>query len=119
MAGNPVALAAGTATLRELKKGDAYRTIEALGAALDAAAAARGVRVARVGGIFWPYLDPDGPVPTTAEAITARAVDAYRSRYHGWLGRGIYLPPSAYEVGFLSGAHELEHVEELVAALAG
>jgi glutamate-1-semialdehyde 2,1-aminomutase len=119
MAGNPVALAAGIATLRELKKGDAYRTIHALGARLDEQAKAQGVRIKRVGPIFWPYLDDAGDIPRTDDAISKKAVDVYRSRYAGWLKQGIYLPPSAYEVGFLSGAHEAAHVDKLVAALGG
>jgi glutamate-1-semialdehyde 2,1-aminomutase len=118
MAGNPVALAAGIATLRELRKGDAFRTIEALGARLDERARAAGVRVARVGGVFWPYLDDEGDIPRTAEGISARAVERYRGGYRSWLERGVYLPPSAYEVGFLTGAHEPAHIDKLVDVVA-
>ena len=39
-------------------------------------------------------------------------------RYRGWLDQGIYLPPSAYEVGFLSAAHQGADVARLVEALA-
>lgn len=117
MAGNPVALAAGIATLQELKHGDTYNKIEMLGAQLDAAAAQARIRIARVGGVFWPWLD-DSPIPTTAECIGTRAVEAYRARYRGWLAAGIYLPPSAYEVGFLCGAHTTADIEALVAVLA-
>lgn len=119
MAGNPVALSAGVATLLELRKGHVYRTIAELGGRLDHKARVAGLRVPRVGGIFWPYLDGAGEIPRTAEAITAHAVEVYKTGYPRWLAQGIYLPPSAYEVGFLSGAHTAEHVDRLIDALAG
>lgn len=118
MAGNPVALAAGIATLDVLATDDAYARLDALGAHLDQAALAAGVRIARVGSIFWPYLDATGELPRTATSISPQAVARFRAAYHGWLGQGIYLPPSAYEVGFLSLAHERSHVDRLVSALA-
>ncbi|MBM3960792.1 MAG: aminotransferase class III-fold pyridoxal phosphate-dependent enzyme [Planctomycetes bacterium] len=119
MAGNPVALAAGIATLTELRRGDAYRTLETLGARLQERAAQRGLRMARVGSLFWLYLDDDAAaVPVRAEDISARAVARFRAAYRGWLDRSVYLPPSAYEVGFLSAAHEPAHVDTLVDVLA-
>ena len=117
MAGNPVALAAGVATLQELKKGAVHEHLAKLGAQLSERAAARGITMARVGSVFWPILD-DGPVPHRAEDIRDSAVQAFKTRYRGWLDRGIYLPPSAYEVGFLSAAHRPEHIDSLVDALA-
>ena len=120
MAGNPVALAAGIATLEVLKTGEPYRALEALGVALDEAVAkvsGRAFRLVRQGSLFWPYFDLEGAVPTRAEAITPAAVAGFKSRYASWLDRGVYLPPSAYEVGFLSQAHTREHVAQLVEAL--
>ena len=120
MAGNPVALAAGIATLSELKKGEVYRHLEALGAVLDSAVADkkdRAFRMLRVGSLFWPYYALTGPIPTQAEKIAPEAVTGFKSRYGKWLDAGIYLPPSAYEVGFLSAAHSPNDVERLVAAL--
>lgn len=120
MAGNPVALAAGIATLNELKTGAPYAQLETLGAAMDAAVKRRGeraFRVVRVGSVFWPYYEPGGDNPTQAEQITDGAVRQFKARYAGWLDAGLYLPPSAYEVGFLSAAHSVEHVERLVGAL--
>ncbi len=120
MAGNPVALAAGLATLEELRTGAPYRALETLGQALDAAVAKRqdrAFRLVREGSLFWPYYALEGPVPTQAEQVTPAAVAQFKARYAGWLDAGIYLPPSAWEVGFLSAAHTLEHVERLAAAL--
>jgi glutamate-1-semialdehyde 2,1-aminomutase len=45
-------------------------------------------------------------------------VQAYHSRYRGWLARGVYLPPSAYEVCFLSAAHTTADVDKLLDVLA-
>jgi glutamate-1-semialdehyde 2,1-aminomutase len=120
MAGNPVALAAGIATLTELQRGEVYRTLETLGARLQERAVAKKVPLARVGSLFWPYLaDGDAvAVPVRAEDIHESAIARFRAGYHGWLARGLYLPPSAYEVGFLSAAHEPAHVDAVVDALA-
>lgn len=117
MAGNPVALAAGIATLSELKKGDTHRTIATLGARLVERAAAAKLKVAHVSGVFWPWLD-DSDIPTNAESIGDKAVDRYRAAYRGWLAQGLYLAPSAYEVGFLSGAHTPAQIDAVVDALA-
>ena len=58
-----------------------------------------------------------GPIPIQAEKIAPEAVAGFKSRYGGWLEAGFYLPPSAYEVGFLSAAHSPNDVERLIAAL--
>ena len=120
MAGNPVALAAGIATLKELRTGDPYRHLDALGAVLDSAVESkkdRAFRLVRVGSLFWLYYSLAGPIPTQAERIAPEAVAGFKSRYGGWLDAGFYLPPSAYEVGFLSAAHSPDDVERLVRAL--
>lgn len=121
MAGNPVALAAGIATLQVLRGGEPYRTLAKLGAHLDAQVAALArppFRLRREGSLFWPYYELDGPLPTRAEAITPAAVQGFKARYAGLLEAGLYLPPSAYEVGFLSAAHTPAHVDALVRGLA-
>jgi glutamate-1-semialdehyde 2,1-aminomutase len=120
MAGNPVALAAGIATLQTLRTGEPYRHLDKLGTALMAAVerkASREFRMVRVGSLFWPYYELHGAIPTQAEKISPEAVNGFKRRYSQWLDAGIYLPPSAYEVGFLSAAHSVEDVERLVAAL--
>jgi glutamate-1-semialdehyde 2,1-aminomutase len=122
MAGNPVALAAGIATLTQLKGGEPYRVLERLGAELDTQLARRpqaAFRMVRQGSLFWPYFDLQGPVPTRAEDISPAAVSGFKARYAGWLDRGVYLPPSAYEVGFLSSAHTPAQVASLVDVLVG
>ncbi len=122
MAGNPVCLAAGVATLTELAEGGAYRHIEMLGRHLDAAfakhALAKRAQLPRIGPIVWPYFDVDAALPAAASAISSTAVNEYHRRYRGWLARGVYLPPSAYEVCFLSAAHTTADVDTLLDVLS-
>ena len=121
MAGNPVALAAGIATLAELAEGKVYAHLEALGKHLDAAVAKHRVskiaQFPRVGSIIWPYFDATGAVPSTASAIPSQPITDYHGRYRRWLGRGVYLPPSAYEVCFLSAAHTTSDLDTLLDVL--
>ncbi len=122
LSGNPVAMAAGLATLGVLEREDGWNRLEAAGAALEArlapvfAAAPVPVASCRVGSIFWMCLQ-DGPAPRAAEAIAPVAAARYRPVFHALLERGIALAPSAYEVGFLSLAHTAEHLDRLAGAL--
>ncbi len=115
MAGNPVALAAGIATLETLRQPGTYETLEKLGAHLENGwkTLAKGLSLQRVGSLFWPYLDTR-PAPTTAEAIDPEVINRFHQRYRGWLDRGVYLPPSGYEVGFLSTSHSTADVDRLL-----
>jgi glutamate-1-semialdehyde 2,1-aminomutase len=122
MAGNPVALAAGIATLDALVAENAWARLEELGAALEkkhaAHAAAKVVRLKRVGSIVWPYFELAGDWPKEASDIGNEAAARYHRAYRGWLARGVYLPPSAYEVCFLSPAHTPAHLDAFLDALA-
>ena len=71
----------------------------------------------RTGSIFWPYF-ADGPVPRTTAAISQDAVRRFNRIHPRLLDQGLYLPPSAYEVLFLSAAHTESDVTRLVHALA-
>jgi glutamate-1-semialdehyde 2,1-aminomutase len=121
MAGNPVCLAAGVATLTELAEGGVYRHIEMLGKHLDAGFAKHALKkqaqLPRIGPIAWPYFDVSAALPVAASAISSAAVNEYHRRYRGWLARGVYLPPSAYEVCFLSAAHTTADVDTLLDVL--
>jgi glutamate-1-semialdehyde 2,1-aminomutase len=120
LSGNPLAMAAGCAALRLLYGGDAYARLEALAAplaeGLEAAAAAAGVpaRVARVGSMLTLFFT-DAPV---VDYDTARTADTgrYARFFHGMLERGVYLPPSQFEVCFVSLAHTEADVEATVQA---
>ena len=122
MAGNPVCLAAGVATLTELAEGGVYRHLDALGKHLDATYARHALKsqaqLPRVGPIVWPYFDTRAALPVAASSISGNAIEEYHRRYRGWLAHGVYLPPSAYEVCFLSAAHTTADVDKLLDVLA-
>ena len=122
MAGNPVCLAAGVATLSELAEGGVYRHLDMLGKHLDAAFARHALKsqaqLPRVGPIVWPYFETRAALPVAASSISASAIEEYHRRYRGWLAHGVYLPPSAYEVCFLSAAHSTADVDKLLDVLA-
>jgi glutamate-1-semialdehyde 2,1-aminomutase len=119
LSGNPLAVAAGLATLALLDD-DAYarlgRTTDALAAGLAAAAADAGVpvQVPHVTGLFTIFFS-DRPVNNYADA-QACDMDAYARFCRAMLERGIYPPASGYEAWFPSLAHTDEHVERTLAA---
>lgn len=123
LSGNPVAMAAGLATMKTLEEEDGWARLEALGRVLEEiltpvlADAAEPAHLVRVGSIFWISLQPGDP-PRSAETVEAAAADRYRAVFHGLLRHGVALAPSAYEVGFLSLAHGREHIERLGSSLA-
>ena len=127
LSGNPLAMAAGIAALRELEEQDPYARLDALGrrmrdAAL-AAAKAKGIPVqAPQRGSMFSIFFTDQPV---SDYETALASDAkiFSRFFHACLDRGVYLPPSAYETAFLSTAHAgaaIDRACEVIAtAIAG
>ena len=123
LSGNPVAMAAGAATLRILLAdgGAAYSELDRLGAALEEGIAGvfakHGVpcSVVRVGSILWLALQ-EGEAPRRFEAIRPEAAEVYAGLHRALLERGISLAPSAYEVFFVSLAHDSETIEETVKA---
>jgi glutamate-1-semialdehyde 2,1-aminomutase len=120
LSGNPLAVAAGLATLRALEDPAAYQRLEALGARLEAglveAAKRAGVplTVNRVGSMLTGFF-ADGPVvdlDSAKRSDTAR----YGRFFHGMLGRGVFLAPSQFEAAFVSLAHTEEDVDSAARA---
>ena len=122
LSGNPVAMAAGIAALDVLVRDSGWPKLEALGAALERmiapvlAKSPLPVRFVRIGSLFWLALH-DGPAPRTAITLGPLETERFASIFHAMLARGVYLPPSAYEVCFLSLAHTLSDLEHFVHAL--
>jgi glutamate-1-semialdehyde 2,1-aminomutase len=121
LSANPVAMCAGLAALQQLADGRIYQQLEALGAQLETQLKGLpGLTVQRSGSIFWMCRTVAGagsqPMRTPA-AFPADAGKNFAALFHPLLGRGIYLAPSAFEVGFLSAAHTSEHIEALVSGL--
>jgi glutamate-1-semialdehyde 2,1-aminomutase len=115
LSGNPLAMAAGLATLDVLARPGVWQRAAdwaAQAASTIAAAAARvGVplTVQRVGTMFTPFFT-EGPVRTFAEAKRADA-QAYGRFFHAMLESGVYLPPSAFEAAFTSAVHGERELE--------
>ncbi len=123
LSGNPVAMAAGLATLRILERDNVIAKLDEMGAILEAKATAalkatgRTVGFARIGSIFWLSFQ-DGEPPRSAEAIDGAAGARFAPLFQALLDKGIYIAPSAYEVGFLNAAHTEADIDVFVAALA-
>lgn len=121
LSANPVAMCAGLAMLQRLEDGGVYARLDALGARLETAVARiPHLAVQRVGSVFWFCLTASGrpelPIRRTA-AAPADAGANYARIYHPLLESGIYLAPSAWEVGFLSAAHSETDIDILADAL--
>jgi glutamate-1-semialdehyde 2,1-aminomutase len=122
LSGNPLAMAAGLATLDVLDEPEVWARAErwAAGAAmaLSQAAARAGVplTVQRVGTMLTPFFT-DRPIGNFADA---RSTDrpGYNRFFHAMLERGVYLPPSAFEAAFTSAAHGDREMEVLEQAAA-
>ncbi len=120
LSGNPVATAAGLATLAELRRPDVYEALERTGAALEEglrdAAARAGVpaRVQRVGAMWTVFF---GVAEVTDWDTASKADTRAFARWHqAMLRRGVYLPPSQWEAAFHSITHDDEVVEATLAA---
>jgi glutamate-1-semialdehyde 2,1-aminomutase len=120
LSGNPVAVAAGLATLKALSQTGVYEALEEKGAwlarELAQAAAPSGVplTVNRVGSMLTVFFTP-GPVHNLDDAKKAD-LDRFRQFFQGMLKAGVYLPPSQFEAWFVSLPHRQEDLEYTVAA---
>jgi len=115
LSGNPMAVAAGLATLRYLiAHPEIYETLEARAAQLTAWTPP-GLTVNRVGSMFTMFFSPD---PVT-DWDSAKRCDTARFAkfFHFLLERGVYIAPSQFEAGFVSLAHSEEDIATTVAAV--
>jgi glutamate-1-semialdehyde 2,1-aminomutase len=123
LSGNPVAMAAGLATLKELERPGVYEGLESLGTRLEngwqAALEASDTpgTVVRVGSVLWLALQ-EGQPPRSASAIDPGAAARYGPLHARLLEDGVWMAPSAYEVAFLSTAHTERDVDRVVEALS-
>lgn len=120
LSGNPVASAAGLATLRGCTP-DVYGRLdvvshaiaEAVAAELTAASVPHTIQWA---GSMFSVFFRDGAVTNYDEA-RAQDTDAFRRFFHSMLDQGVHLPPSAFEAWFVSAAHDDAAVDHVIAAL--
>jgi glutamate-1-semialdehyde 2,1-aminomutase len=121
LSGNPLAMAAGLATLRQIDAMPGfYDVLEGLGARLEAgvrAQIARGgypCRIARVGSMWTLFFAADEVVDWTGAALCETA--RYGRFFHEMLRAGVSLAPSQFEANFISAAHTGADIDETIAA---
>jgi len=118
LSANSVAMCAGLATLRQLADGSLYSRLDTLGARLDAAfATQQKIQLQRIGSLFWFYLAQPGAALRSLGDMKSRPAAPFGPVFHQLLDGGIYLAPSAFEVGFLSAAHSPAQVDALAQAM--
>jgi glutamate-1-semialdehyde 2,1-aminomutase len=120
LSGNPLAMAAGLATLGILREKGAYERLEALGRRLQdglvrgATHAGIDLCVQRVGSMFTAFFQK-GPVWNEADAIKSQR-EQFGRFFHALLRRGVYFPPSQLESAFISLAHLDADIDRAVTA---
>jgi glutamate-1-semialdehyde 2,1-aminomutase len=119
LSGNPLAMAAGLAQLRELDRIDGWKLLEKLGAhfeelARDAIKDARiDLTFHRIGSMFCLFF-ARGPIVDLAGAQRSD-LKMFAKFFHACLKQGIYFAPSQFETGFISTAHSRENIEKTAA----
>ncbi|MET3961391.1 glutamate-1-semialdehyde 2,1-aminomutase [Marmoricola sp. OAE513] len=124
LSGNPVATAAGLATL-QLATEDVYAGVDAVAATISSAATdaltAAGVphRLQSNGNMFSVFFGEAVAGAAVRDYATAQTQDSevFKAFFHAMLDAGVYLPPSAFESWFVSGAHDDRAVQHVLDAL--
>ncbi|MFZ3375427.1 MAG: glutamate-1-semialdehyde 2,1-aminomutase [Chthoniobacterales bacterium] len=115
LSGNPLAMTAGLAQLRELERIDAWKLLEKLGAQFENAVceALRKSEVRatfrRIGSMFCLFF-ASGPIVDLASAQRSD-LKTFAKYFQGCLKRGVYFAPSQFETGFISTAHSSDDIE--------
>ena len=118
LSGNPLAMAAGIANLRLLRRDNFYKELneksEFFADGLTKAAEAAGVPVTlnRVGSLMTGFFTQD-PVTDFESAMKSDA-DKYAVHYRQMLDKGVYLAPSQFEVAFISASHTTEELKKVI-----
>ncbi len=116
LSGNPLAMAAGIASLKLLLEGKAYSALDKMGKQVASAIADTAkelgmpLQVPQVGSMFCVYFS-EKTVATLDDAI-ATDTERFNKYFHRCLEKGVYLPPSKYEANFISTAHEQGAIDQ-------
>src|SRR5216110_2059240 len=114
LSGNPLAMAAGLAQLRELERIDGWRLLEDIAGKLEKALASvtsgRKLTFHRIGSMFCLFF-ANGPI-FDLESAQRSDTKKFAQFFHSCLERGIYFPPSQFETAFISTAHSDDDVEQ-------
>ena len=120
LSGNPVAVAAGLATLKALRQPGVYESLSGicgrLCSGLEAICEELGLslQISQLGSM-WGIHFSEAPVSCYAD-VSGSDAEAYRRFFHGMLGMGVYLAPSPYETSFVSTAHSKADIDETLDA---
>ncbi len=120
LSGNPVAVAAGMATLKLVQAPGFYENLSKLATqlttGLTAAAKKHGIPFCAqsIGGMFGLYFS--AAIPTSYAEVMSCDKDAFNRFFHAMLEAGVYLAPSAFEAGFVSSAHTEADIDATIAA---
>ncbi len=123
LSGNPVAVAAGLATLKAISAPGFYEALsvrtKSLTDGLARVATEAGVPfVAQsVGGMFGLYFAK--AVPDSYDTVMACDKERFNKFFHAMLDAGVYFAPSAFEAGFVSATHTADHIDETLRHAAG
>ena len=121
LSGNPLAMAAGIATLEQLEAPGFFDNLGAstrkLADGLADLARDAGIPlcIESSGGMFGFVFSDDGPIRHFNQVVAAD-IDRFRKFFHGMLEQGIYLAPSAFEAGFVSSAHGDDEIAQTLDA---
>ena len=114
LSGNPLAMAAGLAQLRELARIDGWRLLEDIAGKLEKALASvtssRKLTFHHIGSMFCLFF-ADGPI-FDLESAQRSDTKKFAQFFHSCLERGVYFPPSQFETAFISTAHSDDDVEQ-------
>jgi glutamate-1-semialdehyde 2,1-aminomutase len=121
LSGNPIALAAGLATLRLVEQDGFHDRLGAAAGKLTegvrrlAGEAGIGLATNQVGGMFGLFFTDD-PEVSSFKQVTACDVERFTRFFQGMLAEGVYLAPSAFEAGFVSSAHQEDEINQTLEA---
>jgi len=120
LSGNPVAVSAGLATLKQVLAPGFFDSLSATTAALmdglvrEAVSAGVAFSAASLGGMFGIFFRAQAPA--SFAQVMESDKDRFNRFFHAMLRRGVYLAPSAFEAGFVSAAHGRAEIEHTLAA---
>lgn len=121
LSGNPVAMAAGIATLKELQQSGVYKKLEMLGILMETGLidiisnVNISTQVSRVGSMICMYFN-ESPITNYREVLQCDT-QRFSKYFNEMLNRGIYLPPSQFETNFISFAHTEEDITKTLTIL--
>jgi glutamate-1-semialdehyde 2,1-aminomutase len=122
LSGNPLAMAAGLAQLKELEKQNGYQRLEAIGQRFEEGL--RGIisekglpyRLNRVGSMWCLYFGDSEII--NVDSVQKGDFEAFKAFFWASLEKGVYLAPSPYETGFLSLAHSERDIDDTLEIFA-